>query len=101
MIDSEAAKLNLERYRKYRRMARSETDVDRRAELRIRARQYLQHAAEADPVFVARASAEAAASLLARISQRTAMTGTTHSHAGQVIRPSIRAWNQAPRLKVF
>jgi len=97
--DTRAAKFNLERYRKCRAMARNEIDVDRRAKLRIIARQFLRQAAQADAIFVARESAEAAASLLEKTTQRTAKLIAMELRGAHVVRPDIRVWKQGPRSK--
>jgi hypothetical protein len=94
MVNSNAAEHDLERFREYRRMARDAPDAKTRVELRAIARGYLRRAAQADPVFVARASAEAAASLLAKIVEKPhpGVNSSTRSGRGRVIRPAIAAW---------
>jgi hypothetical protein len=96
ITNSNAAKRDLDRFRKYRRLARNEDDRETRAELLAKAREYLRRAVRADAVFVARASAEAAASL-ARSGRmrRASIEASAASKGACIIRPDIAAWSRS------
>jgi hypothetical protein len=96
VTNSDAAAQNLERSRKYRRLARNEDDRETRAKLLAKAHEFLRRAARADAVFVARASAEAAA-LLARTGRmrRASVEGSAASIGARIIRPDIVAWSRS------
>jgi hypothetical protein len=97
MTNFDAAKRDLERFREYRRLARSEGDREMRAELLTKAREYLRRAARADPVFVACASAEAAALLArtARMRRASVEASVAASKGARIIRPDIAAWRRS------
>jgi hypothetical protein len=95
MTNSDSAKQDLERYREYRRLARDEGDRETRTKLLAKAREHLRRAAQADAVFVARASAEAAAILARTGRMRCApVEASTASKGACIIRPDITAWSR-------
>src|ERR1700690_3696003 len=96
MTNFDAAKQDLERFREYRRLARNQGDRETRAKLLAKAREHLRRAARADAVFVARASAEAVALILARTARmRRASVEASAASSARIIRPDIDAWRRS------